>query len=551
MGPVSESGNDDRDRLRALVRAGITLSSERSLDELLNRLVETAATLTGARYAALGVLDSSGGQLERFITTGIDEERVKEIGDLPRGRGILGVLIHDATPLRLHDLGDDPRSVGFPANHPPMRSFLGVPVMLRGVAYGNLYLTEKNGGTDFDLEDEELLGLLASQAAVAIENARLYEATRRWSGHLEALNEIGTALAEEIELPRLLDLITRRLRQLIDARLVAIALPRADRSLIIEAADGEGADDIRGAQLERTGSKSGRVLERRRGERVDSLLDDPEVDYSIAAPLSARTGLYVPLIVRDQAIGVIVAHDKAGGDPRFSNDDLRLTESFATRAAVAVAQSHRVAGDALRRVVEAQELERRRLARELHDQTGQELTGILLGLKAVEEALDPEALARAIAAVREQVVETLHDVRRLAVELRPKVLDDYGLVAALERLAQTVAEQTGLAFDLEAQLGDERLPSEIETALYRMVQEALTNVVKHGQAGRVSIILARSQGSVTAVVEDDGRGFETDRIYEGLGLDGMRERLALLGGRLKIESRPGAGTTLAGEVPLP
>jgi signal transduction histidine kinase len=551
MGPVSESGNDDRDRLRAIVRAGITLSSERSLDELLNRLVETAATLTGARYAALGVLDSSGGQLERFITTGIDEERVKEIGDLPRGRGILGVLIHDATPLRLHDLGDDPRSVGFPANHPPMRSFLGVPVMLRGVAYGNLYLTEKNGGTDFDLEDEELLGLLASQAAVAIENARLYEATRRWSGHLEALNEIGTALAEEIELPRLLDLITRRLRQLIDARLVAIALPRADRSLIIEAADGEGADDIRGAQLERTGSKSGRVLERRRGERVDSLLDDPEVDYSIAAPLSARTGLYVPLIVRDQAIGVIVAHDKAGGDPRFSNDDLRLTESFATRAAVAVAQSHRVAGDALRRVVEAQELERRRLARELHDQTGQELTGILLGLKAVEEALDPEALARAIAAVREQVVETLHDVRRLAVELRPKVLDDYGLVAALERLAQTVAEQTGLAFDLEAQLGDERLPSEIETALYRMVQEALTNVVKHGQAGRVSIILARSQGSVTAVVEDDGRGFETDRIYEGLGLDGMRERLALLGGRLKIESRPGAGTTLAGEVPLP
>jgi signal transduction histidine kinase len=551
MGPVSESGNDDRGRLRAIVRAGITLSSERSLDELLNRLVETAATLTGARYAALGVLDSSGGQLERFITTGIDEERVKEIGDLPRGRGILGVLIHDATPLRLHDLGDDPRSVGFPANHPPMRSFLGVPVMLRGVAYGNLYLTEKNGGADFDLEDEELLGLLASQAAVAIENARLYEATRRWSGHLEALNEIGTALAEEIELPRLLDLITRRLRQLIDARLVAIALPRPDRSLIIEAADGEGADDIRGAQLERTGSKSGRVLERRRGERVDSLLDDPEVDYSIAAPLSARTGLYVPLIVRDQAIGVIVAHDKAGGDPRFSNDDLRLTESFATRAAVAVAQSHRVAGDALRRVVEAQELERRRLARELHDQTGQELTGVLLGLKAVEEALDPEALATAIAAVREQVVETLHDVRRLAVELRPKVLDDYGLVAALERLTQTVAEQTGLAFDLEAQLGDERLPSEIETALYRMVQEALTNVVKHGQAGRVSIVLARSQGSVTAVVEDDGRGFETDRIYEGLGLDGMRERLALLGGRLKIESRPGAGTTLAGEVPLP
>ena len=142
-------------------------------------------------------------------------------------------------------------------------------------------------------------------------------------------------------------------------------------------------------------------------------------------------------------------------------------------------------------------------------------------------------------------------MRRLAVELRPKVLDDFGLVAAVERLAQTFQDQTGLALDLETQLGDQRLPGEIETALYRMVQEALTNVVKHGQAGRVSIVLAVSSTAITAVIEDDGRGFETDQSHEGMGLDGMRERLALLGGRLKIESRPGAGTTLVGEVPLP
>jgi signal transduction histidine kinase len=547
---VSEIRTEEHDRLRALVGAGIALSSERSLDELLRRLVETAATLTNARFAALGVIDSAGEQLERFITTGMDEAQVKAIGDLPRGRGILGVLIKDAEPLRLHDLGDDHRAVGFPANHPPMHSFLGVPVMLRGVAYGNLYLTEKQGGADFDVEDEELVGLLAAQAAVAIENARLYEATKRWSSQLEALNEIGTALAAEIDLPRLLDLVTRRLRELIGARLVAIALARPDGSLIIEAADGESAEEIRGLQLERSGSKSGRVLERRRGERVDSLLDDPEVDYAVAAPLAGRSGLYMPLVVRDQGIGVIVAHDKAGRDPRFSNDDLRLAETFATRAAVAVDQSRRVASDALRRVVEAQELERRRLARELHDQTGQELTGVLLSLKAVEEAKDPAELAAAVAAVRAQVVETLHDVRRLAVELRPKALDDFGLVAAVERLTQTFAEQTALALDLEAQLADARLPSEVETALYRMVQEALTNIVKHAKASNVSIILALSRSTVTAVIEDDGVGFETDRIHEGMGLDGMRERLALVGGKLKIESRPGAGTTLVGEVPL-
>jgi signal transduction histidine kinase len=440
--------------------------------------------------------------------------------------------------------------VGFPANHPPMHSFLGVPVMLRGVAYGNLYLTEKQGGADFDSEDEELVGLLAAQAAVAIENARLYEATKRWSGQLEALDEIGIALAGEIDLPPLLDLITRRLREVIGARLVAIALPRPDGSLVVESADGEGAGEIRGLQLERTGSKSGRVLERRRAERVDSLLDDPEVDYAVAAPLAARSGLYVPLIARDQAIGVIVAHDKAGRDPRFSNDDLRLAETFANRAAVAVDQSHRVASDALRRVVEAQELERRRLARELHDQTGQELTGVLLSLKAVEEAKNPAELAEAVAKVRAQVVETLRDVRRLAVELRPQALDDFGLVAAVERLTQTFAEQTGLGVDIEAQLGDARLPSEVETALYRMVQEALTNIVKHAQAKRVSIILGLSRASVSAVIEDDGIGFETDRIHDGMGLAGMRERLALVGGKLKIESRPGAGTTLVGEVPL-
>ena len=200
----------------------------------------------------------------------------------------------------------------------------------------------------------------------------------------------------EIDLPRLLELIVRRLRELIDARVIAIAVPRADGTLVIEAAEGERAEEIVGLELEPAGSKSGLVLERRRSERVDSLLDDPEVDYGVGRPTGARTGLYVPLIVRDRPIGVIVAHDKSGDDPRFTSEDLRLAETFATRAAVAVDQSRRVATDALRRVVEAQELERRRLARELHDQTGQELTSVLLGLKALEDAPETEARAQAL-----------------------------------------------------------------------------------------------------------------------------------------------------------
>ena len=546
MGAISSNEN----RLRALVETGVAITSELSIDALLQRLVESASELTGARYAALGVIDRGGAELERFLTTGIDAETKAAIGDLPRGRGILGVLIREDEPLRLHNIGDDPRSVGFPPNHPPMKTFLGVPVHLRGVAYGNLYLTEKAGGEDFTDEDQELVELLASQAAVAIENARLYEAATAWSRQLESLNEVGNALATETDLDRLLDLVARRLRELLDARLVTVLLPSGDDQLRFAAVAGDRAE-LAGATITRSTSKTGRVLERRQSERADSVLDDPDVDHEAMRLLGARSGLWVPLLVRGRAIGVLAAHDKLGADVRFTDTDLRLAETFATRAALAVDLSQRIAQDALRRVVEAQELERRRLARELHDETGQALTSILLRLKALEERTGDEASRAATQELRELVVSTLQDVRRLAVELRPTALDDFGLVAALERLTASFAEQTGISVDFETALADERLPEEVETALYRIVQESLTNVVKHARARRVSILLARKEGSVKAVVEDDGRGFDpAEQAGDGFGLVGMSERLALLGGRLEVESDADAGTTIAAEVPV-
>ncbi len=537
------------DRSRALVEAGIALTSELSLDAVLQKLVETAAALTGARYAALGVLDPSGAELERFVTSGIDDETRAAIGELPRGRGILGVLIHDPEPLRLHDLHDDERSVGFPPNHPPMHSFLGVPVRLRGVVYGNLYLTEKAGG-DFDADDEAAVGLLAAQAAVAIENARLYETATRWSSQLESLNEVMNALVTEFDLDTLLELVAERLRELIDARLVAISLPQGD-GLRMAAVAGNGAAEYAGLELSAR-SKAMRVLARRRSERVDSVLDDPEVEQDAARKLGARSALYVPLLVRDEAIGVIVAHDKQGADLRFADADLRLAEVFAARAAVAVELRQRVARDALQRVVTAQELERRRLARELHDETGQALTSILLGLRGLEDVHDEEALKANVAEVRDLVRSTLQDVRRLAVELRPKALDDFGLVAALERLTESFAEQTGMKVEFVPNLpGDGRFAPEVETALYRLVQESLTNIVKHARARSVSIVLTRKPDSISVVVEDDGVGFEPGReAGDGVGLLGMRERVGLFGGRIVVESRPGAGTTVVAEVPV-
>jgi signal transduction histidine kinase len=542
------------ERLRVLVDTGIALSSELSLDALLQQLVEKAALLTGARYAALGVIDQTGTALERFLTTGIDAETHAAIGELPQGRGILGVLIREAKPLRLASLGSDPRSVGFPANHPPMQTFLGVPILLRGVAYGNLYLAEKHSGDEFTDEDEELIQLLAAQAAVAIENTRLYETSTRWLHHLESLNEIGEALAGELELEPLLGLVARRLRSLVQARIVLIALPEpgSDR-LRISAADGEGSDayGLVGMDLELGGSKTGRVLQRGRSERVDSVLDDPEIDQQVARRMGIRSALYVPLFVGTRAIGVVVAHDKLGSTSSFTDEDVRLAESLATRAATAVELSERVSRDAVRRVVEAQENERARLARELHDETGQALTSILLGLKSLDDRVETDEGRAAVAELRELVVSTLQDVRRLAVELRPAALDDFGLVPAIERLRDLIGEQGDVTIDVRSELGDQRLPAETETVLYRITQEAMTNVLKHADAHLVRVRLSRSGSGVTLVVQDDGRGFDPDDVRDGsVGLIGMRERIALLGGRLTIASTEGAGTMLTAEVPI-
>jgi signal transduction histidine kinase len=538
------------DRFRLLVDAGISLSAELSLDALLQLIVETAAQLAGARYAALAVVDPSGRRLERFLTTGMDDATRAAISHEPEGRGVLGAVLQEAQPLRLREISEHPRSVGFPPGHPDMKGFLGVPILLRRTVYGNLYLADKLDGDEFTEEDEDLTKLLAAQAAVAVENARLHESSARWLRHLESVNEIGAALAAQTELEPLLAIVATRLRALLQARLVLVALPDVAGWLRVVAADGERRDAVLGTRLRLSASKVGHVLERGRSERVDSLVDDAEVDRDTLREIRARTALYTPLVVEGQAIGVIAAHDKQGDDPRFDHEDVLLAESLARRAAIGVDLSRRVSRDAMRRVVRAQELERKRLARELHDETGQALTSILLGLKSLEQAVrTPEGLER-VADVRELVVSTLQDVRRLAVELRPAALDDFGLAPALQRLVDVHRQDADVHVDLEVTLGDERLPADVETTMYRIVQESLTNVAKHAGAARISVLVTRTNNAAVVVVEDDGKGFDTSSPTEGLGLSGMRERVALAGGRFRVETANAGGTTIAVEIPL-
>jgi signal transduction histidine kinase len=326
-----------------------------------------------------------------------------------------------------------------------------------------------------------------------------------------------------------------------DLRFVAVAF-----------AGGDGAEgELLGGTMSRASSKSGKVFALGRSERSDSVLDDPEVDHEIMRRFGARSGLWVPLVARSRTIGLIAAHDKLGPDARFSDNDVRLAETFASRAALAVDMSQRIARDALRRVVDAQELERRRLARELHDETGQALTSILLGLKTLEETIEGDGSSAAIGDLRELVVATLQDVRRLAVELRPKVLDDFGLVPALERLTETFAEQTGILVRFESGLGAKRLLPEVETALYRIVQESLTNIVRHARATHADVELGEDAGFYTVIITDNGTSPPPVGESEGRGLLGMRERAELLGGTLESGPRPEGGFRVSARIPIP
>jgi signal transduction histidine kinase len=545
------SGIADREqRLRDLAEASVAVGAEVSLENVLQKTVETAAGLVAARYAALGVLDRTGSHLERLITTGIDDETRAEIGDLPADHGVLRVLLREGRPVRVADVTEHPHFMGFPPGHPPMRSFLGVPIFVRDVVYGDLYLAEKEGG-EFTEDDQEIVTLLAAQTGITIEKVQIHEGLVHWLHQLEALNELTIGVLEERDLSRLLELVARRLRELIRARRVLISLPLASGGLRIAAADGDGVPDLVG-DLIPSDSKGARVLARRKSERIDSLLEDPEVDQVSARRAGGLTALIVPLVFHDKPIGVISAFNKDGPDPRFTDDDLRLAEAFGTRAALAVHLSERVARETFNATLEAEEAERGRIARELHDETGSALSGILLGLTAIDQAATLGEARKASAALQETAKTTLEHVGRLAFDLRPSTLDDFGLGTALRALGAGLQEQGGPQVRLEVDLAaGERLPARVETALFRITQEALTNVVKHADATTVHITFARQERSVVLTIDDDGRGFSRAQVRDGgFGLVGMRERIASVNGTLDIESQRGTGARLTVEIPI-
>ena len=546
-------------RLARLIEVGRSLVAELNLQAVLDRVLEVAREITGARYAALGILDERKRELEQFLTVGIDESERGQIGALPRGHGVLGLLIRDPRPLRLEDVGSHPDSYGFPPGHPPMASFLGVPISIRGEAWGNLYLTDKEGGP-FTEEDEEALLILADWAAIAIENARLYEGVERRRRELEravrgleATTEIARALAGETELERVLELIVKRGRALVEATAVVIFLTEGDE-LVVKATAGDVNPIADGARIPIAGSLSGHVVLTGHSERIRDVLAHPD-RLPVVVP-DATSALLVPLVFRGSAHGVLAAFDRRVDGPEFTDEDERLMAGFGVSAAAAVATAKSVAEDRLRLSIDASEQERRRWARELHDDTLQGLAGLGMTLGSALRAESAEGARGAVEGAIAQIREEAAKLRALIAELRPPALDEIGLRAAVEGLVERTATTQGLEITTDIALaGDEgrkRLAPEIENTAYRIVQEALTNVGKHARATAAEVRLAEADGVLEVAVRDDGGGFEASAPRSGFGLTGMRERVELLGGTLAVESSPaGLGTLVRAWIPVP
>lgn len=528
-----------RDRKDVLLEVGLTLASELSLPIVLQRIIDLATQVTDARYGALGVI-GEGGELVEFITTGISAKQRKAIGPLPRGRGILGLLIQHPKPIRITNIADHAKSVGFPANHPPMHSFLGAPVKAVGKIYGNIYLAEKRSASKFSQEDEESLIILATQAGVAIANAYLYEQTRQRERWLAALRDITAEILEGADADSLLTGIAERARDLAgaDSATILTATPIPGQ-LVVAAAVGAHAAQVRAQSVPTAKSISGDVMESGRPLIIEDALAHTNAYQPILRLGRVGPAIFVPLRIRGRATGSLMVANLTGGR-RFDQETLKLVETFADQASVAMEYARAQAE--LRKVGLMEE--RERIAKELHDGVIQALFAVGMGLQSTALMTStPEQAGRIEGAVGE-LDKVIRDLRNYIFGLRPGILADRQLDQALRSLGEEVNGRSngGVVVEVESDLAAELSGRSHE--IVQLTREALSNIVRHANAKMSTVRLTRSGRNATLEIQDDGSGFDPRHDSAGNGLRNMRERAAALGGKLQLTSRPGRGTTL-------
>ncbi|HVT21470.1 MAG TPA: GAF domain-containing protein [Mycobacteriales bacterium] len=529
------------DRLQALLQAVIAIGSQLDLAAVLRRIAETAAELADAQYAALGVLDPNGNQLSEFITVGIDDPTRELIGELPHGRGVLGLLIDEPLPIRLANIADHERSYGFPPNHPPMRTFLGVPVRVRGEAFGNLYLTEKRGGVEFTNEDEQIVLALASAAGLAVQNARLYERALRRERWLEAASRITTRLLSGASPQDVFPQLVQAARDLADADVALVELPASDSAMRVAAIAGHGADLLQ-----------------------DAVIDEPQIAFeamSTGAPVAIadarshprvsaqirETGLgpllYVPLGVADEALGTLIV-GRVANRVEFGEDILQLVESFAGQAAITL----RLGAAAADREQLAVLGDRDRIARDLHDLVIQRLFATGMSLEGSLRGMPPEKAERVQRAVAD-LDATIREIRSAIFALQNPA-PSAGESARDAVLSLTRNYRETLGFDPSVTFAgpvDTLLPAGVAEQMLAVLREALSNVAKHAHASAVAVELRADSDSAELTVRDNGIGIPAQVTRSGLA--NMAARAKSLGGSCTAE--PGeSGTTVTWRVPL-
>ncbi|MDH2411294.1 GAF domain-containing protein [Streptomyces chitinivorans] len=536
-----------RDRVHSLLEAVMSVGQELELSHALQRIVEAAVLLVDAEYGALGVIGEDG-RLSQFIPVGIDAETVGAIGPLPSGHGLLGELIRHPEPLRIPELAEHRNSSGFPANHPPMHSFLGVPIRVREEVFGNLYLTEKRGGAEFDAEDEAVLSTLAVAAGVAIENARLYEQARNRERWMEANAEITAGLLSGADEQEVLALVVDHARHILAADLGVLALPLEDTgNLQVVLAEGRSGEEFRGLVLPAEGSFVGAALAA--GEAITSvdIANDPRISAGTERWKGMGPTVAVPMGAGDGVRGVLLLARRERRAP-FTETETAPLASFSGQAAVAMELAER------RRAAEQVALleDRDRIARDLHDLAIQRLfaTGMTLQ-SAVRFVQHQEASERLLRAV-DDLDETIKIIRSTIFGLRSHGEDrsrPQGLRVRVARLVEEAVGNLGFTPALRMEgLVDTDVPPAVADHVVAVLAEALSNVARHARAAVAEVSLVVAGGSLTATVADDGVG-----IPEGgrrSGLVNLAERAGKLGGELLVERPPSGGSRLVWRVPL-
>lgn len=529
-----------RDRVHALLDAVVSIESDLELDTVLHRIVEAAAALVDARYGALGVIGQDD-RLSRFVTVGISEEEIKAIGSWPTGQGILGLLIKEPASIRLADLSTHPASSGFPPAHPPMRRFLGVPVRVRDEVFGNLYLTEKAGGGEFDKDDESVVAALATAAGVAIENARLYEEARRRERWREASAEVSTSLLSGTVPAEVLTLVARRAREICDAGYAMVALAEGEE-LTVQAADGEHADALAGRRLRIDDVLAGRVF--RTGESL-LLADAGEAAREVRSPppVPLEAVLIVPMGTGREVRGVLAVAN-APGRPAFTRSAQRLLEAFAAQAAVAIELAER-RRDAERLVLLE---DRDRIAKDLHDTVIQRLFATAMTLMSAMKMTDRPDVAVRVQRAVDDLDETIRQIRSTIFALQAVPGAHPALRERILEVVQGATESLGFAPAVRLEgLLDTAVSAETGEHLVAVLQEALSNVVRHAHARHVHVTVDAGD-SLVLVVEDDGTGIPP--CGRRSGLRNLAERARTLGGSFEIRDREGGGSVLDWRVPL-